>query len=151
MALRRSPKPGLRTAPVRRPPRHQDGCILEDGALPLGIGDETGREHAVLEAHAFDHAQLALQSRAVLDRDRTFAAHLVDRAGEQLADRAVVVGRDRSHHHARVHHLRRAVLALQDHGAAARAEGDHHRFGHQGHASADGTAISARRALRAGS
>ncbi len=72
-----------------------DGRVLQHGRLLLGVVDEVGRQVAAVELHAFDHFQLAHQARAVLDRHRALAPDLVHRAGDQLADRAVVVGRDR--------------------------------------------------------
>jgi len=75
----------------------QDRRILEHRGLPLGVVHEVGRQEAAVELQAFDHLELAGQAGAVLDRDGAFAADLVDGAGEQLADRAVVVGRDGRH------------------------------------------------------
>src|SRR5258708_26729466 len=39
---------------------------------------------------------LVLESRAFLDRDHAFLAHLLHRLGDRLADRFVGVGRDRA-------------------------------------------------------
>ena len=73
----------------------QQRYILVHGRLLFGIVDEVGREPATVELQAFDHLEQAREARAVLDRDRPLAPDLIDRAGQQFADRGVVVGRDR--------------------------------------------------------
>ena len=72
-----------------------DGRVLEHRGLLLGVVDEVGRQVAAVELQALDDFELADEARAVLDRDRAFATDLVYRARDQVADRTVVVGRNR--------------------------------------------------------
>jgi hypothetical protein len=73
----------------------EDVGLLELRLHRLGARDEVGRDVALVELHAFDQLERGLGRLRFLDRDDAVLADLVHRLGEELADRAVVVGRDR--------------------------------------------------------
>ena len=67
--------------------------VLEDGLHALGVSDEVRREVALVELHALGEVQLERSGRGLFDRDDAVLADLVERLGDELADRAVL-GRD---------------------------------------------------------
>src|SRR5205823_5131335 len=71
----------------------QDVGLVDDGFHPLRVGDEVGRDEALVEAHALDELELEAEGVALLDGDDAFLADLVHRLGDDLADR-LVAGRD---------------------------------------------------------
>ncbi len=74
----------------------QDQRLVELGALALLIVDEVRRQVAAIELHAFDHFELVLEARALLDGDHAFLADLRHRIRNRLADALVGVRRDRA-------------------------------------------------------
>ena len=72
----------------------QDVSVFELGFHRLGVGDEVGREIALVELHAFDHFEGGLDGLGFLDRDGAVLADLVHRVGDDLADGGVPVGGD---------------------------------------------------------
>ncbi len=75
--------------------QQHEGVVQQRG-LFFRVVDEVGREVAAVELHAFDDVELVVQALAVFDRDDAFFADLVHRVGNDVADRVVAVGRDRS-------------------------------------------------------
>ena len=73
----------------------QDERILEHGLHLLRVGDEVGRDEAAVELHALDDLERRLGGLRFLDRDDAVAADLLHRVGDELADRRIVVRRDR--------------------------------------------------------
>ncbi len=69
----------------------QDVRVVEHRLHPLGVGDEVGRDVALVEAHALDEVHLEPEGLALLDGDHTVLADLVDRLGDDVAD--LLVGR----------------------------------------------------------
>src|SRR3989304_4605752 len=68
------------------------------GALPpLRVGDEVGGEVAAVELHPLDDLEGRLHPLGLLDGDDPFLADLGHRLGDDVADRVVVVRRDRPH------------------------------------------------------
>ena len=61
----------------------------------LGVGDEIGRQVAAIELHALDDVQRGLCGLGLLDGDHALVADFLDRIGDQLADRGVIVSRNR--------------------------------------------------------
>src|SRR6266568_87380 len=72
---------------------HEDVRVLEDGLEPLRVGDEVGRDVALVEAHALGELELEAEGVALLDGDDAFLADLVHGLGDHLAD-GRVTGRD---------------------------------------------------------
>ena len=77
----------------------QDVRLVEDGLHPLGVGDEVGRDVALVELHPLGELQLGAHGVGLLDRDHAVLADLVEGLGEQVADHGVARadGRDRGH------------------------------------------------------
>jgi hypothetical protein len=75
----------------------QDVGVLDHGFLAVGIGDEVGGDVALVELHPLGELQLEPEGLALLDGDDPVLAHPVHRVGDDLADRVVVVRRDRRH------------------------------------------------------
>ena len=61
--------------------------VFEDGFLALRVGDEVGVDVALVEAHALGELELGAERLRLLDGDDAFLADLVDRLGDQRADR----------------------------------------------------------------
>ena len=61
--------------------------VLEHRLHLLGIGDEVGREVAAVDLHALDDLERRLGALRLLDGDDALAADLLERLGDQLADR----------------------------------------------------------------
>ena len=61
--------------------------VFEDGFLALRVGDEVRVEEALVEAHALGELELGAEGVRLLDGDDAFLADLVDRLGDQRADR----------------------------------------------------------------
>ena len=74
----------------------EDVGVLEDRLHALGVGDEVGRDVALVEAHALDQVHLHAEGLGLLDGDDAVLAHLVDGLGDHLADLGVG-GRDGGH------------------------------------------------------
>ena len=72
----------------------QDERLFQDGLHHLGVGDEVGRDVALVQPHSFGQLQLKPEGVALLDGDRAFLADLVHRLGDQVAD-LLVGGGDR--------------------------------------------------------
>ena len=70
----------------------EDERLLEHGLLAVGIGDEVRRQVALVELHALDEVELHAERVGLLDRDHAVLADLVDRVGDDLADRRVCGG-----------------------------------------------------------
>ena len=70
----------------------QDVRVLEDGLLALRVGHEVRRQEALVEAHALGELELEAQRAGLLDGDDAFLADLVERLGDQVADRLVAGG-----------------------------------------------------------
>ena len=71
----------------------QDVGVLEDRFHALGVGDEVGRDVALVEAHALDEVEVHAEGLALLDGDDAVLADLVDGLGDDRADLRVG-GRD---------------------------------------------------------
>ena len=67
-------------------------AIFEADLHRLGIGDEVGRQIALVELHAFDHFERGFDRLGFLDGDGAVLADLVHRVGDDLADGGVPVG-----------------------------------------------------------
>ena len=67
--------------------------VVEHRFLALGVGDEVRRQVALVELHALGELELGAERVRLLDRDHAVLADLVDRVGDDLADRRVG-GRD---------------------------------------------------------
>src|SRR5262249_36608633 len=74
----------------------EDVRILHLHAHLIRVGDEVGRDVAAVELHALDHVKLGLERFGLLDRDHALVADLLHRLGEEAADLAVAVGRNRA-------------------------------------------------------
>src|SRR4029077_95684 len=72
----------------------QDDGILEGDFHALGVRDEIRREVPAVELHALDDVQGGLERLGLFNGDDAVLADLVHRAGDDLADRLVVVRRD---------------------------------------------------------
>ena len=72
----------------------QDVGVLEDRLHRLGIGDEVGREVALVELHAFDDFEGRLDALGFFDGDGAVLADLVHGVGDDVADGGVPVGGD---------------------------------------------------------
>ena len=77
----------------------EDGGIFELADLALGISHEVGREKAAVELHALDDVDRRFGLLALLNRDHAILADLEEGLGEDVADRRVVVARDRGDLH----------------------------------------------------
>ena len=66
----------------------QDVGVLEDGLHALGVGDEVRRDVALVELHALGELELEAHRVGLLDGDDAVLADLVERLGDELADRA---------------------------------------------------------------
>src|SRR5690606_24866525 len=75
----------------------EDVGILEYRLLAIRVGDEVGRDVALVELHAFGELELQPEGLTVLDGDHPVLADLLEGLGDDLADRVVVVGRDGGH------------------------------------------------------
>src|SRR5699024_9794386 len=64
----------------------QDVRVLEDRLLTIGVGDEVGRDEALVEPHALGELQLEAHGVGLLDRDHALLADLVEGLGDELAD-----------------------------------------------------------------
>ncbi len=71
----------------------QDVRILEHRFLAVRVGDEVGRDVALVELHALGELELEAEGLALLDGDDAVLADLVHRLGDHLADR-LIGGRD---------------------------------------------------------
>ena len=67
----------------------QDVRVLELRLLTLHVGDEVGRDVALVEAHALGELELEPEGVALLDGDDAFLADLVHGLGDHLADLGV--------------------------------------------------------------
>jgi hypothetical protein len=67
----------------------QDVWLLEHGLHAVGVGDEVGRDVALVEAHALDQVHLHAEGLRLLDGDDAVLAHLVDGLGDHLTDLGV--------------------------------------------------------------
>jgi hypothetical protein len=76
--------------------RQQDVRLLEHALHPLGVGDEVGRDVALVEAHPLDQLELHAEGLGFLHRDDAVLAHPVHGLGDLLADLGVAGG-DRGH------------------------------------------------------
>ena len=74
--------------------KHQG--VLKDGLLGVEIGDEVGRDEALLEPDAFGDLKLGVHRRGLLDADHTVGSDLRHRLADHLADLGVTRG-DRRH------------------------------------------------------
>ena len=74
---------------------HENQAVFELDFLLVLIGDEVGREEAAIELHAFDDFDRRLAAAAFVDGDDAVFADLGERVGQHVADRGVVVARDR--------------------------------------------------------
>ena len=74
----------------------QDDRVLEHHFHALGVGHEVGREVAAVELHALDDLERGLERLGLFDRDDAVLADLLHGLGDDLADRLVVVRRDRA-------------------------------------------------------
>ena len=72
----------------------KDVGVVEDGFHRLRVGDEVGRDVALVELHALGELELGAHGVGLLDRDHAVLADLVEGLGEQVADVAVTA-RDR--------------------------------------------------------
>src|SRR5256885_14665433 len=81
---------------IRRPPRSTlfPYTTLFRSLHLLGLGDEVGRQVALVELHALDPLDVGLQALPFLDRDDAVLADLLHRLGEHLADGLVAPGGD---------------------------------------------------------
>ena len=70
--------------------------LIEHGLLALRIGDEVRRQEALVELHPLGELELGAERVRLLDGDHAVLADLVDRLGDDLADRRIG-GRDRRH------------------------------------------------------
>ena len=75
----------------------QDVRVLELALHRLGIGDEIGREIALVELHAFDDFERGFDRLGFLNRDGAVLADLVHGIGDDFADLRVPVRRNRGH------------------------------------------------------
>ena len=64
----------------------QDVGLVEDGFLPLGVGDEVGRDVALVELHALGELELHAEGVGLLDGDDAVLADLVHGVGDEVAD-----------------------------------------------------------------
>jgi hypothetical protein len=71
--------------------------ILEDHLHALGVGHEVGGQVAAVELHALDYVEGGLDALGLFDGDHALLADLLHRLGEDLPDRRISVGGDRSH------------------------------------------------------
>ena len=71
----------------------EDVGVLEDGLHRLGVGDEVGRDVALVETHALGELEVDAEGVRLLDGDDAFLADLVHGLGNGLAD-AGITGRD---------------------------------------------------------
>ena len=77
-----------RTAVIFEPTSRMYG-LSSDGFHALGVGDEVGRDVALVEAHALDEVHLHAEGLRLLDGDDAVLADLVDGLGDDLADLGV--------------------------------------------------------------
>ena len=73
----------------------EDERVLELALHRLRVRHEIRGEVALVELHALDDVERALEGLGLLDRDRAFLADLVHRLGDHLADFLVAVRRER--------------------------------------------------------
>ena len=72
----------------------QDQSVVELADHLRRLVDEIGRDEALVELHAVDEPHGRLGGLALFDRDDAILANPLQRLGEKIADRAVVVGAD---------------------------------------------------------
>ena len=70
--------------------------VVEHRFLALGVGDEVGRQVALVELHTLGELELDAEGVRLFHRDGAVLAHLVDGFGQHVAD-GRVGGGDRSH------------------------------------------------------
>src|SRR5208337_3638157 len=75
----------------------QDVSVLLHRLHALRISDEVRRQIAAVELHALDHIQLRFQRLRLFHRDDAILADFLHGFGNDLANRLVVVRRDRAH------------------------------------------------------
>ena len=73
----------------------QDRGILENAFHAVRIGHEIRREISAIELHSFDDIQCRLDRLGFFNRDDAIFADLLHRFGNDVADRGVVVCRNR--------------------------------------------------------
>ena len=76
---------------------NQDQRLFEHGFHFFGIGDEVRRDVSAVELHPFYYVYVRFGAFGFLYGDDAFLIHLAHRFGDQLADRVVVVGRNRGY------------------------------------------------------
>src|SRR5680860_599555 len=83
----------------------KDVRVVEHGFHALGVGDEVGRDVALVELHALGELEVGAHRLGLLDGDHTILADLVEGLREKLADDLVAGGDggDSSHVFLRVH------------------------------------------------
>jgi hypothetical protein len=64
----------------------EDVGLVEVALHVGGVGDEVGREVALVELHALDELDLGLEALALFDGDDAVLADLVHGGGDDLAD-----------------------------------------------------------------
>ena len=67
----------------------EDVGVLKDSLHALGVGDEVGRDVALVEAHALGELELQAEGVGLLDGDDAFLADLVHGLGDDLTDSGV--------------------------------------------------------------
>ena len=70
----------------------QDVAVLEHRFHRRRVGDEVGAEVPLVELHAFDEFDVGVEARALFHGDDAVLANLVHRLGDDVADRAVLIG-----------------------------------------------------------
>ena len=99
----------------------EDVGVVEHGEHRARVGDQVGRDVAVVELEVLDEVHVQADQRPVVDGDDAVVAHGVQGLRHHAADRVVVVGRDRGDPGERVH----VVHRVRDRGEVR----DHARHG----------------------
>ena len=73
----------------------QHQAVVELDRLLVFVRDEVGRQVAAVELHPLDHLDGGLVAAAFFDGDHAVLADLAERVGQHVADRGIVVARDR--------------------------------------------------------
>ncbi len=74
----------------------QDVRVLKFHYHLIGIGDEVRREIAAIKLHAFDDVEFGFEAFGFFNRDHAFFADLIHGLGNDVADLALAVGRNRA-------------------------------------------------------
>ena len=76
---------------------NQDQRIFQHALHPFRVGDEVRGEITAVKSHPLHHFERRVHGLGFLDRDNAILPDLLHGFGNDVADRAVIVGGNRAH------------------------------------------------------